>query len=80
MITVVNAGSLAGYSDYDHLIDDSQVKEIIGREFRSVGEALKAANKRCWIEVPPTGRRRSHPYTYVEVRMADGSVILGESR
>jgi hypothetical protein len=74
MITVIDAYALNGYSGYDHLIDDSKLKEIIGQEFRSVGEALKAADKRCFIDAPPTGRRRQHPYTGMKVRMADGSV------
>ena len=74
MVTVLNAGARAGYSGVDHLIDDRELKDIIGRDFRSVGEALKAADKRCWIDAYGPSPRRRHPYTWVEVRTSDGSV------
>lgn len=73
MITVINAGSLSGYSQTDHLIEDSAIREIIGKEFRSVKQALKAADDRCFLE-KFLGRRIRHPYTWIEVRFANGEV------
>lgn len=74
MITVIDAGAKAGYSGVDHLIEDSEIKDIVGRQFRSVGEALRAADARCYIAGHNGRPRRRHPYTWVEVRMADGTV------
>ena len=74
MITVLNGGSLNGYSSTDHLIDDSQIKDIIGRQFRSVGDALRAADRRVFIDGTPSRKRRAHPYTWVQVQMANGAV------
>lgn len=71
MITVTNAGALEGYSGVDHLIED-ETKDIIGRRFRSVGEALKAADRKCFIGRYGDRPRRVHPYTWVEVRFASG--------
>lgn len=72
MIIVKNAGALQGYSSTDHLIDSSACLELVGRQFRSVAQALKAADKRCKMERPGHGYT-SHPYTFVEVLFADGS-------
>lgn len=73
MITVQDAGALAGYSGEDHMIEAGKIKDIIGRDFPSVGAALKAADSRCKI------RGRPHPYTWVEVRMADGTTRTHKS-
>lgn len=73
MITVLNAGALHGYSGVDHLIDD-QTSSVVGRQFRSVGEALQAADRKCFIDAYGDRPRRYHPYTWVEVRFASGEV------
>ena len=73
MITITDAGALAGYSSTDHLIDDRAIKDIIGRQYRSVGEALRAADSRCFMDAHGDHPRRPHQYTWVEVLMCDGS-------
>lgn len=75
MIKVIDAGALQGYSGTDHLIDDSEIKDIIGREYRSVKQALDAADKRCFIVSHGSNPRRNHPYTWVKVMMANGEII-----
>lgn len=62
-ITVTNATIAEGYSGYDHLIDNSPLRKIVGCTFPSLQAAAKAAgkalrgtqDKRCapapvWIE------------------------------
>lgn len=73
MLIVTNAGALEGYSGVDHLIED-ETREIIGRQFRSVGEALRAADRKCFIGRHGDRPRRAHPYTWVEVRFANGEI------
>lgn len=77
MITVINAGALTGYSSTDHLIDDTDVKKIIGKQFKSVKAALKAADKNCFMETAKV--YRNHPYTWVEVKMASGETSTHRS-
>ena len=79
MITVIDAGARQGYSSTDHLIDDSELAEIIGKKFSSVGKALVAADKRCWMDGRPGVKRRRHPYTWVEVMFADGTKLTKSS-
>jgi len=45
MITVKNAWHKRGYSGSDHLLADWELEPVIGRQFRSVNEAKKAAAK-----------------------------------
>jgi len=48
MITVTDAGIQGGYTGLDHLIDDydrANVYSVVGRTFRSVGAAKKAAER-----------------------------------
>ena len=68
MITIQNAGALAGYSGTDHLIDESEIKDVIGVQYRCVGDALRAVEKRCF------NRGRHHPYVWADIRMANGDV------
>lgn len=42
MITLTNAYHKAGYTRIDHQLDDSPVQALVGRQFRSVGEAKRA--------------------------------------
>lgn len=42
MITLEDAWHRQGYTRDDHLLDDGPLKDMIGRQFRSVGEARKA--------------------------------------
>lgn len=79
MITVKNAGALHGYSGTDHLIDESGVHDIIGRQFRSVSAALKAADTKCKMEGVGGRRTTNHPYTWVEVIHKDGSTTTHQS-
>lgn len=73
MITVKDAGALKGYTGVDHLIEDSECHEIIGRQFRCVRDALRAAERRCWIAAYSGHPRRRHFLAYVEVLFADGT-------
>lgn len=43
MITITNARFARGYSGWDHLLDDSPLASIIGRTYRSLSAATKAA-------------------------------------
>lgn len=45
MITIKNAYHKRGYSGRDHLLSDSELEPVIGRQFRSVAEARRAAEK-----------------------------------
>lgn len=45
MITIKSAGLRYGYSGYDHLITGEECSDIIGRRFRSVGEARRTARR-----------------------------------
>lgn len=74
MINVLNAGALHGYDSNDHLIEEDELKDIIGLSFRSVGDALRAADNRCYIARHGNHKRCSHPYTWIEVRMANGEI------
>ena len=74
MITILDAGPLMGYSENDHLIEADEIKDLIGRQFRSVGEALKATDARCYIGSYGGRAAHPHPYTWVEVRTASGEV------
>ena len=44
MITVMNAFIRRGFSSVDHYITGRECLDIIGRSYRSVGEATKAAD------------------------------------
>lgn len=78
MVTVIDAGVLQGYSGLDHLIED-ETADIIGREYRSVGDALRASDKLAWIARHGNHPRRQHPYTWVKVQMARGQVVERQS-
>jgi len=73
MITVLDAYALTGYSRYDYLINDADLRQIVGKQFKTVGAALKAANDRCWIEVPGHKKARRHPFTGIRVKFANGT-------
>lgn len=48
MVKIVEAWIARGYTGNDHLIDsqdEAAVKSMVGREFRSAGEALAAAER-----------------------------------
>lgn len=45
MITITDIGYSRGYSRWDHLLSDGELTGLIGREFRSVADAFKAAEK-----------------------------------
>jgi hypothetical protein len=64
MIKIQDCGYKAGYSGNDHLLDDSALKQEIGRNFKSVREIERTLNKiaaktlhwRCatppiWVEI-----------------------------
>lgn len=66
MIMIGKAGIARGYSGYDHLIDGSELHALVGRKFRSVASALKAANR----EIQRTADRR--------VRIAPAEIMTAE--
>lgn len=68
MITVTKAGFSQGYTGYDHLLDSTGMADVVGRSFRSVGEARKAARQAAG----PQDRRCSLTPVWVEVMFADG--------
>ena len=45
MIVVTGAWQRQGYTGWDHLLDDSPLESIIGRNFSSLAEARKAATR-----------------------------------
>lgn len=47
MIKVINAWTQRGWSPADYLIDDSRLTEIVGREYRTVEHAARAARARA---------------------------------
>jgi len=78
MITVINAGALQGYSGNDHLIED-ETADIIGRKFRSVKQALDAADRLVHIASHGNRKRQSHPYTWVKCMMDNGTIVEKKS-
>jgi hypothetical protein len=74
MITVEQAYALEGYSGHDHLIDDSRLAEIEGKEFRSVAAAMDAACRRCYIGGTPSIARRRHGAVGLRIRFSNGAV------
>lgn len=68
MIVVKNAWHKRGYSGLDHLLADSELEPIIGRQFRSVNEAKEAAERLS----SGTSGRANVPIG-VECLFADGS-------
>lgn len=46
-IEVTQAWTQRGWCPTDHLIDDSRMDEIVGRSYRTVADALRAARKRA---------------------------------
>lgn len=74
MITVTDAGIKAGYTGYDHLIDSgdkNNVRSIVGRQFRSVAEARRHAERA--YESACDRRVRTAPI-WLTVRLASGEV------
>lgn len=47
MILITNAYTQRGWSSCDHLIDDSRMAEIVGREFKTLAGAMRAARARA---------------------------------
>lgn len=47
MLRIINAWTQHGWSSTDHLIDDSRLDEIVGREFRTREKLLSAARSRA---------------------------------
>ena len=68
MITVKDAWHKRGYSGSDHLLSDHELEPVIGREFRSVAEARKAAER---LSTGTSGH--ANVPIGLEVRFADGS-------
>lgn len=46
-ISITNAYTQRGWSSTDHLIDDSRMVELIGRDFSTVANAMRAARARA---------------------------------
>lgn len=47
MIEILEAYTQRGWSQSDHLIDDSRIAEIIGRRYATVEHAMRAARARA---------------------------------
>lgn len=74
MITVTDAGIKAGYTGHDHLIDSADqdnVRSVVGRQFRSVAEARRAAERA--YESACDRRVRIAPI-WLTIRLANGGV------
>lgn len=69
MITIISAGIKYGYSGEDHYITGSECNSVIGREYRSVRDALAAASRAASDE--GEGAVRTSPVE-IEVRFAHG--------
>ena len=73
MITIADAGYSHGYSGHDHLLDDSALKGLIGRDFPSVKAARAAANR---VEKSnPKDRRCNTSPIYLEVILPNGEKV-----
>jgi len=46
-ITITDAYTQRGWSQHDHLIDDSDIARMIGREYADLAEAMEEADERC---------------------------------
>jgi hypothetical protein len=71
-VTVVSGGGLRGFSGVDHLIDDSQIAEMVGSKYRSGRHALRESDKRCFLGAYGSQPRKNHPFTWLEVRGKNG--------
>ena len=71
MVTIITASLAQGYSGNDHLITGRECEDVIGREFRSVGEARRAAEHAAMAECD---RRVRIAPVHLTVLMADGSI------
>jgi hypothetical protein len=63
MITIKDAGYARGYSPTDHLLDDNDMMDVIGQQFRSAREAMNAAVKLKTASSP----------VYLHITFADGT-------
>lgn len=68
MVKIKNAWHCRGYSSLDDPLTDSELEPIIGRQFRSVAEARKAAQRLS----SGTSRRCAVPII-LEVLFPDGT-------
>lgn len=73
MIIVKDAYYKAGYGRYDHLLDNDDLTDVVGREFPSVGKAQQAAG-RLRKPICLTGRTVSNLSPIgLRVRFANGT-------
>ena len=75
MITITEAFVASGYSGCDHLLTGRECDDVIGRQFRSVGEACQAADSAA----ERNGDRRAvggGPHCRVTCRMASGETVV----
>jgi hypothetical protein len=71
MITVLRAGLNMGYTGYDHMISGNECDDVVGRSFRSVTEARRAAERA--VERNADRRVRTAPI-WLEVRFRSGEI------
>ena len=63
MITIIGIGQKHGYTGTDHLLDDSDLQNLIGRDYRSIAEvrrlaAVRDADAPVWMEYRCGGETR----------------------
>jgi len=68
-ITIKAAGLAHGYSGHDHLITGRECEGVVGRTFRSVAEARRAAEREVAHEAD---RRVRVAPVEMEIRFASG--------
>jgi hypothetical protein len=56
-VIIINAWTQRGWSSTDHMIDDTRLAEVVGREFRTLEHARRAVEAR-------TDRRGYGTFTY----------------
>ena len=72
MVTIISAGYRHGYSGWDHMITGRECEDVIGKSYRSVGEARIAA---CKSADKVADRRVAGAPIYMSVMFRGGTVV-----
>lgn len=72
VITLEHACHARGYTGWDHLLDDTPLSDLIGRRYRSVGEARRAAER---VSMRSQDRRCRNAPVRLTVRLASGEIV-----
>jgi hypothetical protein len=70
MLLLKDCGHKAGYSSWDHLLDDEPLKDLIGTTGRSVGELRKKVEDKSF---KTQDKRACSGHVWLEVQFADGT-------